>query len=423
MRSSKSFLFFLITTVVIFSSCSTLKKTTVFKNSESAIKKPYVILISLDGFRWDYVKRFSPPNLSKFIENGTKAVSLIPSFPTKTFPNHYTIATGMYPENHGLLGNSFYSHENKSFYSIRDRKKVEDGKFYGGTPIWVLANNSNMVTASYFFVGSEADVKGVKPSYYFTYNGKTPNIERVNQVVDWLKMPSDKRPHLITMYFSDMDDVGHRYGPNNDEAIKEGLYSLDNALGELFKKTKELNLPINIVIVSDHGMLEVKTDKFISIDAIKNDELYSVVNNGTIVNIHPKDPKKTKEIYTYLRLRKGPFKVYNTSEAPHFEYVPKNKNWGPFQVIPNDGYYFTYRKKSKMSKEVFVTGQHGFSPEKKEMHGIFYANGPAFKKGYTTASVKNIHIYPLLCKILELTPPKDIDGNIEKLKNILKKQN
>ncbi|WP_272150930.1 ectonucleotide pyrophosphatase/phosphodiesterase [Tenacibaculum aiptasiae] len=420
MKNVKLFLFFCVVTAIVFSSCSTLKKATVFQNSKEATEKPYVILISLDGFRWDYVKRFSPPNLSKFIKNGVQANSLVPSFPSKTFPNHYTIATGMYPENHGLLGNSFYSHENDAFYSIRDREKVENGKFYGGTPIWVLANNSNMVTASYFFVGSEADIQGVKPTYYFPYKGSTPNIDRVNQVIDWLKMPSEKRPHLITMYFSDMDDTGHEFGPNNDEAIKEGLYPLDNVLGELFNKTKELNLPINIVIVSDHGMLEVKTDKFISIDEIKNDELFSVVNNGTIINIHPKNPKKLEEIYTYLTSQKGPFKVYKTADAPHFEYVPKNKNWGTFQVVPNEGYYFTYRKKSKMSKEVYVTGQHGFNPEIKEMHGIFYANGPAFKKGYTTESVKNIHVYPLLCKILGLTPPKDVDGDLEKLKSVLK---
>ncbi|WP_420552084.1 ectonucleotide pyrophosphatase/phosphodiesterase [Tenacibaculum aiptasiae] len=420
MKNVKLFLFFCVVTAIVFSSCSTLKKATVFQNSKEATEKPYVILISLDGFRWDYVKRFSPPNLSNFVKNGVQANSLVPSFPSKTFPNHYTIATGMYPENHGLLGNSFYSHENDAFYSIRDREKVENGKFYGGTPIWVLANNSNIVTASYFFVGSEADIQGVKPTYYFPYKGSTPNIDRVNQVIDWLKMPSEKRPHLITMYFSDMDDTGHEFGPNNDEAIKEGLYPLDNVLGELFNKTKELNLPINIVIVSDHGMLEVKTDKFISIDEIKNDELFSVVNNGTIVNIHPKNPKKLEEIYTYLTSKKGPFKVYKTADAPHFEYVPKNKNWGPFQVVPNEGYYFTYRKKSKMSKEVYVTGQHGFNPEIKEMHGIFYANGPAFKKGYTTESVKNIHVYPLLCKILGLTPPKNVDGDIEKLKSVLK---
>lgn len=420
MNNVKLFLFFCVVTAIVFSSCSTLKKATVFQNSKEATEKPYVILISLDGFRWDYVKRFSPPNLSSFVKNGVQANSLVPSFPSKTFPNHYTIATGMYPENHGLLGNSFYSHENDAFYSIRDREKVENGKFYGGTPIWVLANNSNMVTASYFFVGSEADIQGVKPTYYFPYKGSTPNIDRVNQVIDWLKMPSEKRPHLITMYFSDMDDTGHEFGPNNDEAIKEGLYPLDNVLGELFNKTKELNLPINIVIVSDHGMLEVKTDKFISIDEIKNDELFSVVNNGTIVNIHPKNPKKLEEIYTYLTSKKGPFKVYKTADTPYFEYVPKNKNWGPFQVVPNEGYYFTYRKKSKMSKEVYVTGQHGFNPEIKEMHGIFYANGPAFKKGYTTESVKNIHVYPLLCKILGLTPPKNVDGDIEKLKSVLK---
>lgn len=164
-------------------------------------KEPIVILISLDGFRYDYVERFKPENLSRFISEGVKAESMVPSFPTKTFPNHYTIATGLKPEHHGLVDNSFYDPKKDLTYGIGKKEIVQDGTWYGGTPLWVLAEQNNMVAASYFFVGSEADVQGVRPSYYYEYDGRVSNMTRITEVFKWLELPEEKRPRLITMYF------------------------------------------------------------------------------------------------------------------------------------------------------------------------------------------------------------------------------
>jgi len=203
-------------------------------NDDQHLDKPYVILISLDGYRYDYTERFQPPHLSKFVEDGIQAESMLPCFPSKTFPNHYSIATGMYPENHGLVNNTFYDPTKDAIYRISDREKVENGSWYGGTPLWVQAAKSGMVTASYFFVGSEADVQGIRPTYYHRYDGSIPNEERTAAVVEWLKLPATQRPHLITMYFSDMDDIGHRAGPNDDDALKETILDLDETLGDFF---------------------------------------------------------------------------------------------------------------------------------------------------------------------------------------------
>ncbi|NVK49820.1 MAG: alkaline phosphatase family protein, partial [Cyclobacteriaceae bacterium] len=198
-------------------------------------QKNYVILISLDGFRYDYVQRFQPKNLTRFIQEGTSAKGLIPSFPSKTFPNHYTIATGLKPEHHGLVDNNFWNPEKNMQYSISNREVVTDGSWYGGTPLWVLAEKNGMKAASYFFVGSEADVQGVRPSYYFDYDGNVPNLTRISKVFEWLQLPESERPQMITMYFSDMDDTGHRYGPHNDEQLKKTLDRLDHELGALFE--------------------------------------------------------------------------------------------------------------------------------------------------------------------------------------------
>lgn len=412
-------------TILTFFSCSHKASKTINQsvstNSKASLDKPYLFLISLDGFRWDYVERFKPPHLSEFINNGVKAESLIPSFPSKTFPNHYTVATGMYPDNHGLLGNSFYSYEKDMTYKIGNREMVEDGSFYGGTPIWVQATKSGMVTASFFFVGSEADVQGIRPTYYYRFDSSVKKEARVDQALAWLSLPEKKRPHMITMYFEDMDNIGHSVGPNADELLKRDLYQLDEVLGKLFNGIKETGLPVNVIFVSDHGMTEVPVDKYLPIEMIENEDLYHTVNNGSIVNIHPADKDQIDSIFNYLQQQEKHFKVYKTEETPYFEYTPKNKNWGPIQILPDEGYYFitarSWGYKKSSSNKIF--GQHGYDPNIKDMHGIFYANGPAFKQGYVVPSVKNIHVYPLMCKILELDVPDDVDGELKYLEEVL----
>ncbi|MBL4604613.1 MAG: alkaline phosphatase family protein [Flavobacteriaceae bacterium] len=404
----------IVFSVLSISSCKT----------SSIEEKPYVILISLDGFRWDYIERFKPPHLSNFIKNGVQATSLIPSFPSKTFPNHYTIATGMYPDKHGIVGNRFYSYEKKATYAIGNREVVEDGSFYGGSPIWVHAEKSKMISASYFFVGSEADIQGITPTYYKKYDGRIKNNVRINTAIEWLKLPPKERPQLITMYFSDMDDAGHAYGPNNDEELKKVLFALDENLGVLFKGVKETGLPVNIIFVSDHGMTEVTSNQYISIETVKNDALFLTIDNGAIINIYPKDTIQTDAIVQSLKTKERHFKVYKTKNTPGFEYTPSNKNWGAIQILPDFGYYFTSQKRvDELDKlPIKAYGAHGFDPKYKDMHGILYANGPAFKKGYTFNSVKNIHIYPLLCKLLGLEIPTDIDGKLSQVDSVLRKE-
>lgn len=415
----------LILSIIALSSCKSGKNligSTPTINSKASLEKPYLILISLDGFRWDYIEKYNPPYLSNFIKNGVKAESLIPSYPSKTFPNHYTIATGLYPDRHGIIGNSFYSYKKNLTYKIGNREMVEDGSFYGGTPIWVLADKASMVSASYFFVGSEANIQGIKPTYYYSYDASVKNDVRITQALDWLDLPLKNRPHLITMYFSDMDDVGHRFGPNKEEEIKKTLFNLDENLGNLFKGVDATGLPINIIIVSDHGMTTLSTSNYIPIEDIENDSLYATIDNGAIVNIHPKNNMQTDSIIQYLKQKENNFKVYKTKNTLGFEYNPKNKDWGAIQIIPDFGYYFSKRQSIESRKKNAITtvGVHGYDPKYKDMHGIFYANGSAFKKGYVIPSVKNIHIYPLMCKILGLDIPNNIDGNLNQLESVLK---
>ncbi|WP_159023574.1 ectonucleotide pyrophosphatase/phosphodiesterase [Formosa sp. L2A11] len=430
MKKKVTYLLLLILLPFIFNSCKSSKNLedtatpSLKTNSKASQKKPYVILVSLDGFRWDYVDKYKPPHLTKFIESGVKAESLIPAFPSKTFPNHYTIATGMYPDHHGLIGNSFYSYKKGTTYSIKNREQVEDGEFYGGTPIWVQADKEGMVSASYFFVGSEANIQGIHPTYYHTYDGKVKNETRVSESLKWLTLPEKERPHMITMYFSDLDDVGHRYGPNNEEKIKSAVLNLDKNLGDLFDGAAATGLDINIIVVSDHGMTTVVPSHFLAVENVTNTNLYTLIDNGAMLDIHPKKGVSVDSIISYLKPKENHFKVYKTKDTPGFEYTPQDKDWGSVQIIPDFGYYFgkTQRIEDMKKGGITAVGVHGYDPKNKDMQGIFYAKGPAFKSGYVMPSTRNINIYPLMCKILDLSVPSSVDGNLNDIKSVLKSE-
>lgn len=389
-------------------------------------KEPILILISLDGFRHDYVERFQPENLSRFIAEGTAAKGLIPSFPTKTFPNHYTIATGMLPEHHGLVDNAFYEPFKDQVYTMGNRAIVQDGYWYGGTPIWVLVEQQGIKAASYFFVGTEAPIQGVRPSYYYDYDGGVPNLTRIAKVFDWLRLPEADRPRLITLYFSDMDDTGHRYGPNNDVELKKTLDRLDHELGALFEGLESFDLPIHVVLVSDHGMMEVKQENLILLEDLTEGIKGRVVNNGALAHLHLENPKEKDKVIDLLLSRNPNLTIDDLSTPENYSDLtafPQRK--GDLLILPKEGYYLTdvkgkVRYQSNAARfQTQVFGEHGFSPRYKDMRGIFYAKGPMIKVGLEIEPFQNIHIYPLLCRILNLPLPENLDGKSAVLEPIL----
>ena len=253
-------LFFLF---LLFISCQwNPKKTKVIENAPQHLNQPYVLLISIDGYRYDYTTRFKPPALTKFTQKGIQAQGLIPIFPSITFPNHYAIATGLRADKHGIVANTFWDPSRGELYQITDRHHVEDGRWYQGEPLWVAAVKQQMVAASYFWVGSEADVQGIRPHYWFRYDGATPNSQKVRQVLDWFRLPPKERPHLVTLYFPQVDKIGHYFGPNSRE-IRESVLDLDRSLKVLFEGLENLDIDVNVIVVSDHGMEESPPDKTI----------------------------------------------------------------------------------------------------------------------------------------------------------------
>lgn len=384
---------------------------------------PYVLLVSFDGFRYDYVTKYNAPHFKEFIRKGAAAEALIPSFPSKTFPNHYTLVTGLYPGNHGLVDNTFYDPNLKKGYGMKDRKAVEDPRFYGGTPLWQLAQQQGLKSASFFWVGSEVPIHGSYPDYYMKYDDYFPNEERIDQVMEWLKLPEAERPHFISLYFSLVDTQGHNTGPHSKE-LGQAVLQADTLLGKLMTGLKKVNLPVNVIVASDHGMLELKQEPetFVILSKLFNTQDTTMVfaNAGSQTHIYT---HKVDSIYDVLKKQENHFKVYKRNDFPdRWHYKNDDRVGDVMMVIEPYHYFLTEGRNFKApAQKGAVSGAHGFDPALvKDIHGIFYAMGPNIKSGVTIKPFENIHVYPLIAKILGLkTPP--VDGDVKVLEGIYKK--
>ncbi|MFY0592684.1 ectonucleotide pyrophosphatase/phosphodiesterase [Roseivirga sp.] len=408
--------------ILLLSSLSCAQQT------EKEEKPPYVILISFDGFRHDYVEKYDTPNFKALIKDGVAAQAMLPSYPSKTFPNHYTIVTGMYPDNHGLVDNSFYDANLDLSYSIRDREVVENPAFYGGLPLWQLVQQNNMKSASYFWVGSETSIAGSYPNYYHIYDGDIPNDERVNAVIAWLKLPESERPNFISLYFSLVDSAGHSFGPNG-EKTKEAVLEADRLLGLLMSLVDQIDLPINIVVTSDHGMNEItpEEDSYITVpDLLEgiDSERVRFVSNGAHGHFYSEDMDYLKEVASELRARETStnYEVFFKSEMPEHWHYGTHDRIGNLFIKMNPGHYLTSpQRKSGAIENQSYRGEHGFDPDETiDMGAIFYAKGPSFKSGLKIEKFRNIHVYPMIANVLGITSLPKIDGKLEVLKPILK---
>lgn len=387
---------------------------------------PYVILISFDGFRHDYVKNFNPPNFKAFIGKGSQAEAMLPSFPSKTFPNHYTIVTGLNPGHHGLVDNQFYDRKRHQVYGMRDKAKVADPYYYGGIPLWQLAKQNGLKSASFFWVGSEMSDERRRPDYYFPFDDTVTPQARIDQALAWLALPESERPHLITLYFSFPDHEGHLFGPNAEET-RHAVLKADSLLGNLMKGLQSVRLPVNVVIVSDHGMMEltVKQDTYIFFDELINKKDTSVIitNGGTQAHLYIFNQKKRDSVYSLLKSKEKNFQIIRKKDFPE-RWQYKAARSGDLMIVAEPGYYIreanwdTYLKTAKLGSKF---GVHGYDPGVvTDMKGIFYAQGPNIKSGVVIPVFQNIHVYPFIAGILGLPLPV-IDGDPAVLKKIYRK--
>jgi len=299
--------------------------------------RQYVVMLSMDAFRWDYPDSIPTPNLDYIAETGVKAKSLKPCFPSKTFPNHYSIATGLYPDHHGIVQNSFYDPEIDKYYAIRMREAVEDGNFYGGEPIWNTAEKQGVKTASYFWVGSEADIQGMRPSRWKKYDHHFPYEQRIDSVIAWLQLPEKERPHLILWYINEPDDIGHSAGPGSME-VREKVMYLDSLVGVFTRKVEQLPIAgkINLIFTADHGMGTIDSSRQLILSQHLDEEwVTQVQGSNPSYNIQTL-PEYYDTVYTVLSNLDN-IKAWKSGEIPAHLHYGTNPRTLDFVVVADSG--------------------------------------------------------------------------------------
>jgi len=380
--------------------------------------KPYVLLVSFDGFRWDYLNRNITPNLEKVRLNGASAISLRSAFPTKTFPNHQSIITGMYIENHGIISNYFRDEYHDMIYRMGDTNAVRDSRWYQGEAFWETAERNGIKTASYFWPGSEVKLDYRHPTYYEVYDHWQTYEKKVGGVMKWLQLPHEQRPHFITLYFHETDTYGHEYGTNSDQT-NDAIMKLDTIAGYIFNQLEKINMidSVNVIFVSDHGMTDISKDRVINIEKMIEQYDCKFNDDGPFMQINPTADKRL-EVYNILKRNEKHYKVYLKEEMPDYYHYSKNPFIYSILLVADLGWSLVTNKRSDYYPE--SKGNHGYDNNQMDMHGIFLAIGPDFKQGYRTGTLWNIDIYPLLCKIFDIYPRSNIDGKLERIGFILK---
>ena len=378
----------------------------------------YVVLVSLDGFRYDYATKYGAKNLLAMAARGAYAPDgMIPSYPSVTFPNHYSIVTGFYPDHHGIVANTFYDPARKESYSYANPKTTGDGSWYGGTPLWVLAEQQGMRAACFFWPASDAEIQGKRPSYYIApYDDKYPDEKRVEQVLAWLQLPPAKRPHFVALYYPNTDHAGHTYGPDTPETA-EAVRHVDDMMGKLWEGIAASGLPVDLIVLADHGMEALKGG-WVNLD--KWADLSQFETSGPL--LYAKSEADARKAYQSLLDASDTFKVYRRSQVPAYLHFNSNAREGDPVVVPTGPYpIVAHDPNSGGAAKMPPRGGHGYDPwQMPSMKAIFFAAGPDIRAGVTVASFENVDVYPLIAMILGLKSGP-IDGQIGVLQGILKK--
>lgn len=383
--------------------------------------RPTVILISIDGMRYDYLERYKPANMLRLADRGVRARWMIPSFPTKTFPNHYTIATGLYPEHHGIIENNIRDFD--TVFSLSKREEVQNPRWWLGEPIWSTAEKQGVRSAAFFFPGTETEIAGARPTFWREYDGKIPNFERVDQVLKWLDLPKSERPQFLTLYFSDVDDAGHWFSPDSEQ-VAEAVQRVDSAIGRLVEglRARGIDHKVNLIIVSDHGMATVyRRNAVIMDDYFNREDAEAVLKTGEIWQIFPKYGKFEGILAGLKNIRHA--KCWPRDEIPERLHYRASPRIAPIVCSADEGWMMLTRDEfesfQKRADFESPRGAHGYDNTVASMRAIFVAAGPRFRKSLTAEPFENIEIYNIMCKILDLKPAPN-DGRLDRVRKMLR---
>ncbi len=397
---------------IVVASCATAPKP----ETHSTGAAQSLVLISIDGFRWDYINRPQAPHLRDLAAHGVRAERMVSAFPSLTFPNHYTIVTGLYPEHHGIVSNTMVDATIGRF-GIGDNPAVRDPRWWGGEPIWNTAEKQHERAAPISWPGSEAPIQGMHPTWWEKFDGAMPNAERVRKVLALLALKPDSAPRLITQYFPSVDHQGHSFGPDapqTDSAIAQ----VDSAIGAIVDGIARLGLRdrVNIIVLADHGMTAMSNARTIFLDDYVSPDSMDVIDYGAVTAIAPK-PGHERYVYDRLHGANAHLAVYHRADVPARFHYNNNPRIQPIIAIADEGWNVTSHARVRPNAAP-LGGNHGFDNQLLSMGALFVASGPAFKSGVVVPPFQNIHVYDLMAHILGLRPAPN-DGSLDSTRALL----
>lgn len=384
--------------------------------------RPIVILVSIDGWRYDYFDRFQPPALSALAGQGVRAEGLIPQFPSKTFPNHYTLVTGLRLAHHGIVSNNMVDPDLPGRFAMANRDVLGDPRWWGGEPIWNTVERQGGTAAAMFWPGSETVIGGRQATFWRPFDGDVPNASRVAQILDWLTLPPKERPSFLTLYFSDVDTAGHDHGPNSPD-VREAALRVDRSVGELVRGVQRLGLQasVNYVVVSDHGMAEIRPERRVVLDDYVDLEKVDVIDWSPVLTLYPKEGN-VEALYAALKGKNPALDVYRNADIPAVFGLAGHPRVPPVIGIAREGFAVVSRRDVERWEAAGgdgIAGAHGYDPRTKSMQGLFIAAGPKIRAAGLVASFENIHVYDFICALLGVDPAPN-DGDPKVTRGLLK---
>lgn len=378
-----------------------------------------LLLISIDGFRADYLDRGLTPTLQALADDAVRAEYMRPSFPSLTFPNHYTLITGLRPDRNGIVANTMEDDRiPKQKFTSRNRDAVQNARWWnGGTPLWTTAQRNGLRSGTMFWPGSEAPVHGSHPDYWSTYDRKLAGISRVDKVLGWFDLPIEERPTLMTLYLDTIDIVGHRHGPDSSELDTE-LRVVDATIRRLIDglTARGLDQTVNIVIVSDHGMVATSPDRVVYLDDLLPEEFARVVSHGVLTGIVPTRGHRRDTEAVVLK-QHDHMRCWRKTEMPARFHYGANRRVPPLLCLANHGWIIADHA-TLAANDHFSLGEHGYDNDDPAMRAVFIAHGPAMKKHRILPPFDNVDVYPLLAHLLGLEPEPN-DGNFDEVRDAL----
>ncbi|XP_041661311.1 ectonucleotide pyrophosphatase/phosphodiesterase family member 5 [Cheilinus undulatus] len=369
------------------------------RRNHSVRDRSKLLLVSFDGFRWDYIDRVPTPNFHKLIDEGVMVEQVENAYITKTFPNHYSLVTGLYAETHGIVANEMYDPVLNRSFSMETDSIYESRWWEEAVPLWVTIQKSGGRSGAAMWPGSDVKIHGMFPNQYLHYNSSVSFETRVECIIEWFAAPKEEAVDFGVLYWEEPDESGHIFGPQ-DSRMDAVIYGIDEKLGFLINELRKARLyeKVNLIVTSDHGMTQVSPDNIIELDQYVSRDLYTWVDKSPVVGILPKEGK-LDEVYSKLMDANPNMAVFKKEDIPAHLHYQHNVRIMPIIIEAKEGWTVVQNRSSS-----FMAGNHGYDNTLRSMHPVFVARGPAFRQKYIKTSMRSVDLYPLMCQILSIRP-------------------